>query len=134
MVCTIRQAFESGYSKTISTIRGRVPKGVLNPNASWFEVMYILGLVALSSGIVSAALTPPSALGQLIYPGPGAQSIPETFLYACTTLLGASGIYLAYLSGRYSTKPRLVDAYLAVSMLLLTVSVIMGLTIVNIKG
>lgn len=134
MVCTIRQALESGYSKTISTIRGIVPKEVLTPRASWFEVLYVLGLVALSSGIVSAALTPPSAQGLLIYPGPGAQSIPETFLYACTTVLGASGIYLAYLSGRYSTKPRLVNAYLAVSVLLLIVSVLMGMTLVNIGG
>lgn len=129
-----RQALELGYSKTISTIRGMVPKGALSSRASWFELLYLLGLVALSSGSLSAVFTPPSAQGQLIYPGPGAQTIPETFLYACTTLLGASGIYIAYLSGRYTTKPRSVNAYLAVSMLLLTVSVIMGMTIVNIKG
>ena len=134
MARTIRQALESGYSKTINTIRGLVPKGVLALRANRLELLYVLGLVALSAGSVSATFAPPPTQTQLIYPGPGAQTIPETFLYACIILVGAAGVYVAYLSGRYTTKPRLVNAYLAVSMLLLIVSVITGVTIVNIKG
>lgn len=130
----IRRALESGYSKTTNTVCRLVPKHVFALRASWFESLYVLGLVALLAGSMSAAFTPPSAQGQLIYPGSGAQTIPETFLYASVILLGAVGVYVAYLSGRYTTKPRLVNAYLAVSMLLLLVSVVVGITIVNIKG
>ena len=134
MISTIRQALELGYSKTAGALHGLIPKGVFTHRMDWLRLLYVAGLVAISAGSMSAAFTPPSILGQLTYPGPGVQTIPETLIYAATTLLGASGIYLAYLSGRYTSKPTSVNVYLALSILLLTVSVFMGMTMVNITG
>ncbi|MDE1858444.1 MAG: hypothetical protein KGI26_05215 [Thaumarchaeota archaeon] len=131
----IRHALELGYSKTLGYALVKVPRGVIAPGTKWLKPLYLVGLAVFSSGITSALLsTPPSAQGLLIYPGPGAQSIPETLIYACITLLGFAGVYTACLSGQRSTKPQLVNAYVAASLLMLTTSIIMGMTLVNIAG
>src|SRR6266849_3331004 len=77
----------------------------------WIEILYILGIVAMASGIVNAAIQPVDSR-YIIFPGQGSQSITETVINALALMLGATGIYLSYLSGRQTTKPRMVTFFL----------------------
>ena len=63
----------------------------------WMVVLYIIGIVLMTAGIVNAAIQPVN-FGYVIFPSSGAQSATETGVDALALLIGAAGIYLSYLS------------------------------------
>jgi len=85
---------------------------------NWIEVLYIAGIVLTSGGIVSA-LASPVPQNYIIYPGRNGQSIAETVINAMALMLGFGGLYLSYLSGRQTVKPRLVGFFLTLAILMI---------------
>ena len=56
----------------------------------------------------------------------GTQTIPEAIIDSFVILTGGAGIYLAYMSGRQTTRARAVNMYLGLALLLLVVSLLAG--------
>jgi uncharacterized membrane protein YsdA (DUF1294 family) len=131
----IKKAFESNYAK----IRNRISHGFQNRRfsllvrARWIELLYILALLAMAAGIVNAAIQPVDQR-YVIYPVRGAQSVSETAIDAFTILLGAAGVYLAALSGRQTTKPRIANFYLVLALMLIGSAIYIGVYIYSFKG
>jgi hypothetical protein len=98
----------------------------------WMAILYILGMVVLTAGIVCAAIEPVN-FGYVIFPSSGAQSATETGVDALALLVGAAGIYVSYLSGRQTTKPRMVNFYLAIGLLLIAIAVYIGIYVLSSK-
>jgi len=86
------------------------------------------------AGGVSAFFFPVADQSYIIYPAGGAQSISETVIDACVILLGGAGVYATYVSGRQTTKPRMVNLYLALALLLIALSVLLGIFVSDLKG
>jgi hypothetical protein len=124
----IRQWFES----RVSSAKDRLGKGLGRSGIttlvrnSWIEVAYIFGVIVLSAGIVSA-LVQPVPIQYIIYPGTDLQSISETVINSMALLMGFGGLYLSYLSGRQTVKPRLVGFYLGIGLLLIAAAVYVGI-------
>jgi hypothetical protein len=120
---------------TVGTVRNALAKalGSVANRMGLLQVLYVLGLVALMGGFVNAVFFPVPNQGQIVYPGTGAQTIPEAILDASVILIGGGGIYAAYVSGRQTTKSRMVNLYLAIALLLIAISVLMGLYLSVIK-
>lgn len=98
----------------------------------WMEVLYILGIVLMTSGIVSALIQPVN-FGYVIFPSTGAQSATETGVDALAILIGAVGVYVSYLSGRQTTKARMVNFYLAIGLILVAIAVYIGIYVLTQK-
>jgi len=117
----IRQWVES----RISGINERFPKGVERSGFTtmvrnnWIESAYIIGIIVMSAGIVSA-LAEPVNQSYLIYPSSNRQTIAETAINSMALAMGFLGLYFSYLSGRQTVKPRLVGFFLIVGLLLIT--------------
>jgi hypothetical protein len=92
----------------------------------WIEVLYILGMVVMTAGIVNAAIQPVN-YRYIIFPGQGAQSISETVINALALLIGSGGIYMSYMSGRQTTRPRMVSFYLAIGLLMIAIGIYVGI-------
>jgi len=105
-------------------VRERLGKGAERTGLSttvrdnWIEVLYIAGIIVMSAGIVSA-LASPVPQSYIIYPGRDGQSIAETVINSMALLLGFGGLYLSYLSGRQTVKPRLVGFFLTLGVLMI---------------
>ncbi len=91
----------------------------------WMQVLYVLGIVLMTAGLVSAVIQPVN-FGYVIFPSTGAQSATETGVDALTIIIGAVGIYMSYLSGRQTTKPRMVNFLLGIGLVLIAIAVYMG--------
>jgi len=132
----IKSALESVYNRVVGGVRNFFTRygQPLSSRASWVQLLYALVVVAFMAGFVSAVFFPVANQGLIVYPSTGAQTIAETVLDAVVILFGAGGIYVAYLSGRQTTKPRMVNLYLAIALLLVIVSVFMGLQLAILKG
>ena len=89
---------------------------------NWIEVLYILGIVVLSAGVVSA-LAAPVPQSYIIYPSTGGETISEMIIYCMAMLLGFGGLYLSYLSGRQTVKPRLVGFFLVVGLIMIGMAI-----------
>jgi len=128
----IRELIESGYKKTI----GALWRSISSIASRWSaaQILYVLVLVGLMAGFVNTYVLPVSNQAQAVYPGTGNQTYAETFIDAMVILLGASGIYLTYVSGRQTTKSRMVNLYLGFALLLICVTMMTGIYLVNIKG
>jgi len=98
----------------------------------WMVVLYIIGIVLMTAGIVNAAIQPVN-FGYVILPSSGAQSATETGVDALALLIGAAGIYLSYLSGRQTTKPRMVNFFLAIGLILIAIAVYIGIYVLGSK-
>ena len=131
----IRKRFESGLGAIEARLRRMVGRsGYLSSlRVRWIEAVYILGIVTMAAGIVNAAIQPVDSR-YIIFPGRGSQSISETVINASTLLLGTAGIYLSYLSGRQMTRPRLVNFYLTLGLLLIATAMYIGVYVYSIKG
>jgi hypothetical protein len=129
----IRTILDSAYKKTIGSLWNLLRRSAAN---RWgvVQLLYLLVVIGLMAGFVNAVVLPVPNQTTAVYPTTGAQTIPETFIDAMVILLGGGGIYLTYMSGRQTTKSRMVSLYLAVALLLITISVMTGLYLVNIKG
>ncbi len=116
----IRQWLDS----RVSGVRERLGKSAERTGLSttvrnnWIEVVYIAGIIVMSAGIVSALASPVSQ-SYIIYPGRDGQTIAETVINSFALLLGFGGLYLSYLSGRQTVKPRLVGFFLTLGVLMI---------------
>jgi len=132
----IKRVLESTYNRLAGALRGSLGRGVslLSPvKGRWLQVLYLLGVIAFSAGLVNAVVQPVDQR-YVIFPGKGFQSISETVINAFAILLGASGIYAAYLSGRQTTKPRMANFYLTLALLLLVTAMYIGIYVYTSKG
>jgi len=86
------------------------------------EVVYILGIVVMSAGIVSALASPVNQ-SYTIYPSTNGETVSEMIIYSMAMMLGFGGLYLSYLSGRQTVKPRLVPFFLILGLILIGVAV-----------
>ncbi|MGD0637298.1 MAG: hypothetical protein ABSA72_04590 [Nitrososphaerales archaeon] len=98
----------------------------------WMVVLYVIGIVLMTAGIVNAAIQPVN-FGYVIFPSSGAQSATETGVDALALLIGAAGIYMSYLSGRQTTKPRMVNFFLAIGLILIAIAVYIGIYVLGSK-
>jgi len=98
----------------------------------WMEVLYILGVVIMTAGLVNAVIQPVN-IGYVIYPSTADQSATETFVDALALLIGAVGVYLSYLSGRQTTKSRMVNFLLTIGLLLIAIAVYIGIYVLGSK-
>ncbi len=132
----IREFLESGYQKTIGSL-WRASGRLLSPVKSrggLLQLFYILAVTGLMGGFISAVDFPVPNQGAVIYPGAGAQTIPEAVINGFVILLGAAGIYLTFISGRQTTKPRMVNFYLILALLLIATGMYLGFYVFNAKG
>jgi hypothetical protein len=108
-------------SGLLSEVRGR-----------WMEALYIIGIVLMTAGLVNAVIQPVN-FGYVIFPSSGAQSATETVVDAIALLMGALGIYLSYLSGRQTTKSRMVNFYLTIGLIMIAIAVYIGIYVLGSK-
>jgi len=132
----IRNTLDSAYKKTVGALWNVLKRSATTAATKWgaIQIVYVLIVVALMAGFVNAVVLPVPNQTTPIYPTTGAQTLPETFIDGMVILLGGAGIYLTYMSGRQTTRSRMVNLYLAVALLLITISVMTGLYLVNVKG
>lgn len=107
----------------------RLGSKIINYRFNFFQILYVLIITVFMAGIVNAVFFPVPNQGFIIYPQPGAQSIPETFIDIFVILLGGLGVYISYMAGKQTTKPRIMNIYLLLSLFLLFLSLIMGIYI-----
>jgi len=131
----IRRLLESGYKRTIGALWSALWRaGTAATNRlGVVQLVYLVVAVGLMAGLVNAVVLPYSNQATPVAP-PGYETIPEIFIDAMIILLGGAGIYMAYVSGRQTTRSRMVNLYLGVALLLISVSVAMGLYLITIKG
>lgn len=89
---------------------------------NWIEALYIAGIVVMSAGIVSALASPVNQT-YMIYPSTGGETISEMVIYSMAMLLGFGGLYLSYLSGRQTVKPRLVGFFLTLGLIMIAIAI-----------
>ena len=131
----IREIFDAWYAKAMSILRGAVGRlfGPIRGRGGVLQLAYIVGLVALMAGFTSAVDFPVANQGLIIYPGAGAETIPEAIIYASVIALGAGGVYLTIVSGRQTTKSRTVNLYLGAALLLMAFSLLTGIGLQSLK-
>jgi len=132
----IRRILETGYQKTIGALADFLSDRFSSAtrNGSLLQILYVLLVVGLMAGFINAIFFPVANQGYIIWPGGGAQTIPEALVDAFVIMVGGAGIYMAYVSGRQTTRPRTVNLYLGLALLLIAVSVLAGIEIAIIKG
>ncbi|MDA4128459.1 MAG: hypothetical protein OK422_03220 [Thaumarchaeota archaeon] len=127
--------------RTIESVLGRIQKversiarrGLLSNAGRWVQLLYILALVLFAGGLINATVQPVNQ-NFVIFPGRGAQSISETVINSFAILLGAAGVYVTYLSGRQTTKPRMVNFYLILALMLIGSAMYIGIYVYSSKG
>jgi len=132
----IREMLESGYRKTIGALRSSLWDALTRGTrgSGLLQLGYVLVLVALMAGFISAVFTPVENQSYIVYPTTGAQSIPEMLVDAFVILVGGAGVYLVFLSGRQTVRTRTVNLYLGLAILLIAVSVLTGIELAILKG
>lgn len=132
----IRRILESTYKKTIGALWNFLRRTTTSAANRWgvVQLLYVLVVCGLMAGFVNAVVLPVPNQTQAVYPSDGYQTIPETFIDAMVILLGGAGIYLTYMSGRQTTKSRMVNLYLVIALLLISISMMTGIYLVNLKG
>ena len=97
------------------------------------SVLYLVLFFALVSGIINAilegSLTP---RGTFIIPSRSAQTLGETIVTTMILFMGMVGAYLLYRSGQALTTKN-QEALLAAGFGVLSISLTLGLMLVNIK-
>lgn len=132
----IRRILESGYDRTIGALKSWLT-GFLSRTTrggGLLQVLYVVVVVGLMAGFINAAVFPVPNQGYIVYPSGGAQTIPEAVIDAFVIMVGGAGIYLAYISGRQTTRAGTVNLYLGLALLLIAVSVLTGIEIARLKG
>ena len=131
----IREFIKSAYEKTTGALKG-IFRGLFGSivRGNILPIVYVLILVGIMGGFVNALVQPVPNQGIVVYPGAGAQTIPEAILDSFVILLGGAGIYLTYISGRQTTRARAVNMYLGLALLLIAVSLLAGAQLVQLKG
>ncbi len=131
----IRRILESGYKRTIGSARDFVAGYASNlTRGGLLQILYVLVVVGLMGGFINAVVFPVANQAMIVYPAGGAQTIPEAILDAFVIVVGGGGVYLAYLSGRQTTRARTVNLYLGLALLLIMASLFIGINLAIQKG
>lgn len=132
----IRQALESTYKRTVGTLKDGLVGllGSLAKRGSVVTALYMLALVSLMAGFVTALVYPVPNQTYIPYPNGQAETIPEAVVDAFVIFMGGAATYLVYLSGRQTVRARAVNMYLALALLLLVVSIFAGFDLAILKG
>lgn len=132
----LREALESVYARTIGALRNAVISvgSSVTKRGGWIETLYVIAMVAIMAGFVGAIAFPVPNQSYIPYPSGTAETIPEAVVDSFVIAVGGAGVYLAYLSGRQSTRPRNVTMYLGLALLLLVVSMFTGIDMAVLKG
>ncbi len=132
----IRRILEYGYSKTVGALRNTLWRvfGSIASGGGLLQLVYVLVVVGLMAGFINAIFFPVANQGLIVFPGGGAQTIPESIIDSFVIMLGGAGIYLTYVSGRQTTRARTVNLYLGLALLLIAVSLLTGIDLAIIKG
>jgi hypothetical protein len=120
--------FRSRFTKSFgrSALAGQL-------KADWLEVLYIIAIITFTAGTVAAIIEPVN-VGYVIFPNPGGQSATETVVDAFVLLLGTAGVYISYLSGRQTTKTRMVNFFLIIGLFLILMALYIGIYVLSAKG
>jgi hypothetical protein len=131
----IREFLESVYKRTIGALWRTLSRSVVSVASRWgiVQLLYVVAILALMAGIVNAVVLPYPNQAQPVAPT-GSETIPETFIDAMVILIGGAGIYMTYISGRQTTRSRMVNLYLGFALLLISVSVIVGVYLITYKA
>ncbi len=131
----IKQAIESTLNKVGGVLKRALRGGgpIFSNRERWIQLLYVLAIVVFAAGLVNAAVQPVDQRF-IIFPGRGSQSISETVINAFAILLGAGGLYVSYLSGRQTTKPRMVNFYLILALMLIASAMYLGFYVFSSKG
>ncbi len=132
----IRRMLETGYNKTFGALKKSLWNlvGSVLSGGGLYQLVYVLVIVGLMAGFINAVFFPVPNQGIIVYPGGGAQTIPEAVIDAFVIMLGGAGIYLAYVSGRQTTRARAVNMYLTLALVMIVVSLLVGIDLAIIKG
>ncbi len=132
----LREILTKAYRRTVGAVKdwllGLISS--LTRGGGLVQALYVLLLVALMAGFINAVVFPVPNQSYIPYPGGSAQTIPEAVVDAFVIGVGAAGIYLAYLSGRQTTRSRTVNLYLGLALLLIIVSLFTGIDMAILKG
>jgi len=114
------------FSRTsiLDTLRDRV-----------LEIVYLIAILLFSSGLINGMIegSSPYIGNYLIYPRSGVQTIPETFIYLFTMLIGSAGMYLLYLGGRQGLRRRIANFYLVFGFSAVVIALSFALFVFNLK-
>lgn len=132
----IRQTLETAYRRTVGALRNAVVGAVMSvtKRGGFVQTLYALILVALMAGFITAIVYPVPNQTYIPYPSGQAETIPEAIIDSFIIITGGAGIYLAYMSGRQTTRSRTVNLYLGLALLLLVVSIFAGIDLAILKG
>jgi predicted ABC-type sugar transport system permease subunit len=132
----IRDTLEKWYNRASGALRTALTRtlGTVYTRGGLVQLLYVLVVVALMAGFIDAVFFPIPNQAQIVSPGPGAQTIPEAVIDSFVILIGSAGIYIAYISGRQTTKSRMVSLYLGFALILIAISVFMGVYLSILKG
>ena len=132
----IRNVLESAYNKTVGALRGAVAGFIttVTRGGGLLQLLYVLFVVGLMAGFINAVVFPVPNQSLVVYPSGGAQTIPEAVLDAFVIFVGGAGVYMAYVSGRQTTRARTVNLYLGLGLLMIVVSVFTGIDLAILKG
>jgi hypothetical protein len=99
------------------------------------EVLYLIALFLFASGFINGLIEGSSPVAQnfLIFPRSGIQTLPETFIYLFTMLIGSTGVYLLYLGGRQNLRRRIADFYFVLGFSSVLIAVSFSLYIFAVK-
>lgn len=132
----IRRILETSYKKTIGALGGTLSSffTTITRGGGLVELLYVLLLVGLMAGFIDAVVFPVPNQSLVVYPSGGAQTVPEAVLDAFVIFVGGAGVYLAYISGRQTTRSRTVTLFLGLALLMIIVSVFTGMELAILKG
>lgn len=132
----IREALATAYKRTVGSLKDTILGFItsVTRGGGLVQLAYVVVLVALMAGFANAVFFPVANQSYIPYPGGSAMTIPEAIIDAFVIVVGAAGIYLAYLSGRQTTRTRTVNLYLGLALLLIVVSVFTGIDLALLKG
>jgi hypothetical protein len=132
----LREILGSAYKRTVGALRDAVVRLIssVTRRGGVVQLLYVIFVVALSAGFINAVVFPVPNQSYIPYPGGSAETIPEAIVDAFVIIVGGSGIYLTYLSGRQTARTRTVNLYLGLALVMILVSVFIGIDMALLKG
>jgi hypothetical protein len=132
----LREVLGSAYKRTVGALRDAVVRLIssVTRRGGVVQLLYVIFVVALSAGFINAVVFPVPNQSYIPYPGGSAETIPEAIVDAFVIIVGGSGIYLTYLSGRQTARTRTVNLYLGLALVMILVSVFIGIDMALLKG
>src|SRR5579863_49959 len=132
----IRRILETSYKKTIGALGATLSSffTTITRGGGLVELLYVLLLVGLMAGFIDAVVFSVPNQSLVVYSSGGAQTVPEAVLDAFVIFVGGAGVYLAYISGRQTTRSRTVTLFLGLALLMIIVSVFTGMELAILKG